>query len=83
MSLDASDGMADFQFVDPTTAAQLNRFYVELRAKLNQMDGELGALTGRVTHVEVTTVSLAETAASVLQRHEAAGQAHQGHLVEL
>eukprot|EP00969_Alexandrium_andersonii_P117551 5200318-Alexandrium_andersonii.AAC.1 len=46
------------------------------------MDGELGALTGRVTHLAVTTLSQAEAAASVLQRHEAAGQAHQGHLIE-
>eukprot|EP00969_Alexandrium_andersonii_P302138 13355569-Alexandrium_andersonii.AAC.1 len=47
------------------------------------MDSELGALTGRVTHLEVTTLSQAEAVASVLQRHEAAGHAHEGHLIEL
>eukprot|EP00969_Alexandrium_andersonii_P233776 10321786-Alexandrium_andersonii.AAC.1 len=64
------------------TAAHLNQFYLELRAEFAQMDSELGTLAGRVTHVEVTTTSQAEVAASVLQRHEAAGQAHQGNLVE-
>eukprot|EP00969_Alexandrium_andersonii_P004392 189231-Alexandrium_andersonii.AAC.1 len=55
---------------------------MELRAKLAQVDSELGALTGRVTSLEETTMSQAEAAAHVFQRHEAAGQAHQGHLTE-
>eukprot|EP00969_Alexandrium_andersonii_P337810 14929531-Alexandrium_andersonii.AAC.1 len=63
MSLDSSEGF-DFYFVDPTTAAQLNTFYLELRSNLAAMDGELGALTGRVVHLEVTTLSQAEAAAS-------------------
>eukprot|EP00969_Alexandrium_andersonii_P149755 6621496-Alexandrium_andersonii.AAC.1 len=83
MSLDSSEEFVDCRFVDPTTAAQLNQFYMELRAKLAQVDSELGALTGRVASIEVTTMSQEEAAAHVLQRHEAAGQAHQGHLIEL
>eukprot|EP00969_Alexandrium_andersonii_P304898 13477844-Alexandrium_andersonii.AAC.1 len=43
----------------------------------------MGEIAGRVTGLEVTTRSLAESAAHVLQRHEAAGQAHQSHLLEL
>eukprot|EP00969_Alexandrium_andersonii_P235728 10407674-Alexandrium_andersonii.AAC.1 len=43
----------------------------------------MGAIAGRVTGLEVTTRSPAETAAHVLQRHAAAGQAHQSHLIEL
>eukprot|EP00969_Alexandrium_andersonii_P311817 13778354-Alexandrium_andersonii.AAC.1 len=64
MSLAASEALLDFRFVGPTTASQLNEFYIELRAKLAQMDSELGALTGRVAHVEATTMSQAEAAAS-------------------
>eukprot|EP00969_Alexandrium_andersonii_P342521 15141395-Alexandrium_andersonii.AAC.1 len=56
---------------------------MELRAKLAQVDSELGALTGRATSIEVAAMSQAEAAARVLQRHEAAGQARQGHLIEL
>eukprot|EP00969_Alexandrium_andersonii_P073045 3222973-Alexandrium_andersonii.AAC.1 len=63
MSLDSSAEFVDCRFVDPTTAAQLNQFYTELRAKLAQVDGELGALAGRVTGLEVTTMSQAEAAA--------------------
>eukprot|EP00969_Alexandrium_andersonii_P263731 11657043-Alexandrium_andersonii.AAC.1 len=43
----------------------------------------MGAIAGRVTGLEVTTRSQAEAAAHVLQRHEAAGQAHQNHFIEL
>eukprot|EP00969_Alexandrium_andersonii_P329496 14560917-Alexandrium_andersonii.AAC.1 len=63
MSLDSSEAFVDFRFVDPTTAAQLNQFYSELRAKLAQVDSELGALMGRVASLEVTTMSQAEAAA--------------------
>eukprot|EP00969_Alexandrium_andersonii_P112788 4984464-Alexandrium_andersonii.AAC.1 len=62
MSLDSSEEFVDFRFVDPTTAAQLNQFYSELRAKLAQIDSELGALTGRVTSIEATAMSQAEAA---------------------
>eukprot|EP00969_Alexandrium_andersonii_P018458 806688-Alexandrium_andersonii.AAC.1 len=83
MSLDSSEELVDFRFVDPTTAAQLSQLYLELRTKLAQVDGELGALTSRATNIEVTAMSQAEAAAYVLQRREAAGRAHQGHLIEL
>eukprot|EP00969_Alexandrium_andersonii_P262887 11620348-Alexandrium_andersonii.AAC.1 len=63
MSLDSSEEFVDCRFVDPTTAAQLNQFYVELRTNLAQVIGELGALTGRITNFEVTTMSHAEAAA--------------------
>eukprot|EP00969_Alexandrium_andersonii_P271179 11985430-Alexandrium_andersonii.AAC.1 len=63
MSFDSSEEFVDFRFVGPTTAAQLNQFYLELRTKLAQVDGELGALTSRVTNIEVTTMSQAEAAA--------------------
>eukprot|EP00969_Alexandrium_andersonii_P128035 5658059-Alexandrium_andersonii.AAC.1 len=63
MSFDSSEELVDFRFVDPTTASQLYQFYLELRAKLAQVDGELGALTSRVANIEVTTMSQAEAAA--------------------
>eukprot|EP00969_Alexandrium_andersonii_P086545 3815592-Alexandrium_andersonii.AAC.1 len=63
MSLDSSAEFLDCRFVDPTTAAQLNQYHVELRTKLAQVDGEIGALAGRVTNVEVTVMTQAEAAA--------------------
>eukprot|EP00969_Alexandrium_andersonii_P145177 6419723-Alexandrium_andersonii.AAC.1 len=50
MSLDSSEEFVDFRFVDPTTAAQLNQCYMELRAKLAQVDSELGALRNGEGH---------------------------------
>eukprot|EP00969_Alexandrium_andersonii_P117405 5193559-Alexandrium_andersonii.AAC.1 len=62
MSLDSSAEF-DCRFVDPTTAAQLNQYHAELRAKLAQVDRDMGGIAGRVTGLEVTTRSLAESAA--------------------
>ena len=70
-------------FTNPPTALQLDRFYAELAQKLAQLDGDLATLTGRVVSVETTTTRQAEVAAQILQRHEAAGAAHAGYLIEL
>eukprot|EP00969_Alexandrium_andersonii_P280017 12378565-Alexandrium_andersonii.AAC.1 len=60
MSLGTSGALLNFRFVDPATASQLHRFYVELHAELAQIEGELSAIAARAAHVEVTTGSQAE-----------------------
>eukprot|EP00969_Alexandrium_andersonii_P111535 4926002-Alexandrium_andersonii.AAC.1 len=53
-----------FRFVGLPTVVQLSRFSAELRAKLAQIDADLGAATARVASVEAAIGCQAEVAVS-------------------